>query len=80
MIIWLNGAFGCGKTSPASELGWVIPGSRLFDPETVGYLLRPNLADHAVTDFQRWPPWRPLDDQFQGVLPADENLPCAAGG
>ena len=23
-------------------------------------MLRPNLADHPVSDFQHWPPWRPL--------------------
>lgn len=60
MILWLNGAFGCGKTTAAAELLPLVPSSRLFDPETVGYMLRPNLADHPVGDFQDWPPWRPL--------------------
>ena len=23
-------------------------------------MLQPNLADHPVSDFQHWPPWRPL--------------------
>jgi hypothetical protein len=53
VIIWLNGAFGCGKTTTAAELRSLIPSSRLFDPETVGYMLRPNLADHPVSDFQQ---------------------------
>lgn len=60
MIVWLNGTFGCGKTTTAGELHSLIPSSRLFDPETVGYMLRPNLADRPVSDFQHWPPWRPL--------------------
>jgi chloramphenicol 3-O-phosphotransferase len=60
VIVWLNGAFGVGKTTTALRLPGLVPGSRLFDPETVGYMLRPNLADHAVSDFQHWPPWRPL--------------------
>lgn len=60
MIVWLNGTFGCGKTAAAGELVSLNAGSRLFDPETVGYMLRPNLADHAVADFQHWPPWRSL--------------------
>lgn len=60
MIVWLNGTFGCGKTTTAAELHSLIPSSRLFDPETVGYMLQPNLADHPVSDFQHWPPWRPL--------------------
>ena len=60
MIVWLNGAFGCGKTTTAAELCPLIPSSRLFDPETVGYMLQANLADHPVSDFRHWPPWRPL--------------------
>lgn len=60
MIVWLNGTFGAGKTATATELLPMVPGTRLFDPETVGYMLRPNLSDHPVTDFQHWPPWRPL--------------------
>jgi len=60
MIIWLNGTFGAGKTATAAELLPLVPSARLFDPETVGYVLRANLADHPVSDFQHWPPWRPL--------------------
>ena len=60
MIIWLNGTFGAGKTSTAAALVPLITEARLFDPETVGYMLRPNLADHPVSDFQHWPPWRRL--------------------
>jgi hypothetical protein len=60
VIIWLNGTFGAGKTATAAELLKLVPGARPFDPETVGYMLRPNLADQPVSDFQHWPPWRPL--------------------
>jgi chloramphenicol 3-O-phosphotransferase len=60
VIIWLNGTFGAGKTTTAAELLGQLPGSRAFDPETVGYMLRANLADHPVADFQDWPPWRTL--------------------
>lgn len=60
MIVWLNGTFGAGKTTVAAALAPLIPRARLFDPETVGYLLQPNLADHPVPDFQQWPPWRHL--------------------
>jgi hypothetical protein len=61
VIIWLNGTFGCGKTtSTAAELHSLIPSGRVFDPETVGYMLQPNLADQRVSDFQHWPPWRAL--------------------
>ena len=60
MIVWVNGAFGAGKTTTAAELVSLLPDSRLFDPETVGYMLTPNLADRWPGDFQHWPPWRSL--------------------
>jgi hypothetical protein len=60
VIVWLNGTFGCGKTTTAAELRSLVPRSRLFDPETVGYMLQANLSDLPVSDFQHWPPWRPL--------------------
>jgi chloramphenicol 3-O-phosphotransferase len=60
VIVWLNGTFGAGKTATGAQLQPLVPGARLFDPKTVGYMLRPNLADHPVRDFQDWPPWRPL--------------------
>ena len=60
VIVWLNGTFGAGKTATAAALLPLIPQARLFDPETVGYMLQPNLADHPVSDFQHLAPWRPL--------------------
>ena len=60
MIIWLNGTFGVGKTATALELAQTIPNARLFDAETVGYLLMATLQDHEFSDFQDLPPWRTL--------------------
>jgi hypothetical protein len=60
LIVWLNGAFGGGKTTTANELTALLPGARHFDPEWVGYMLRANLADLEFTDFQQLPPWRVL--------------------
>jgi hypothetical protein len=60
VIIWLNGAFGAGKTSTARELAGILPGVRQFDPEWVGFMLRANLADQNFTDFQQLRPWRTL--------------------
>ncbi|HEV2256154.1 MAG TPA: hypothetical protein VGS06_23645 [Streptosporangiaceae bacterium] len=74
MIIWLNGTFGCGKTSTAAELHLLVPSSRVFDPETVGYMLRPNLADHPISDFQHWPPRRPLREPFIASLARTSSL------
>ena len=60
MIIWLNGTFGAGKTTTAALLMEKSQRLRLFDPESVGYMLRPNLSDYPVSDFRHWDPWRVL--------------------
>lgn len=60
-VVWINGAFGAGKTTTARELIDLIPNSTLFDPEIIGgalsHLLPPKrLAE--VGDFQDLPIWR----------------------
>jgi 8-oxo-dGTP pyrophosphatase MutT (NUDIX family) len=62
-VVWINGAFGAGKTTTARELIELIPNSTLFDPELIGgaltRLLPPkHLAD--VGDLQDLPIWRRL--------------------
>ncbi|MFE0172805.1 NUDIX domain-containing protein [Streptomyces sp. NPDC059002] len=63
MIVWINGAFGAGKTSAARELIELIPNSTLFDPEVIGgalpYLLPPKRLSE-VNDHQDLPIWRRL--------------------
>ncbi|GAA3047228.1 NUDIX hydrolase [Streptomyces glomeratus] len=63
MIVWINGAFGAGKTTTAREVIELIPNSTLFDPEVIGaaltHLLPPKrLAE--VGDYQDLPIWRRL--------------------
>lgn len=60
MIVWLNGAFGVGKTTTARELVARSDSLRPFDPEWVGFMLLNNLPDHEVSDFQDHPSWRRL--------------------
>ncbi len=58
MIVWINGAFGAGKTQVAHELrrrlghGWVA------DPELVGFGLQRMVPSRLRTDFQDEPAWR----------------------
>ncbi|MFJ3670678.1 NUDIX domain-containing protein [Streptomyces sp. NPDC090106] len=62
-VVWINGAFGAGKTSTARELIELIPNSTLFDPEVIGAGLPQLLpAKHLaeVADFQDLPIWRRL--------------------
>ncbi|MER5812712.1 AAA family ATPase [Streptomyces sp. NPDC002033] len=60
MIIWLNGTFGAGKTTTSRELVTLLPQSRVFDSEQVGFMLRHVLRSVPVEDFQDWRPWRSL--------------------
>ncbi|MGW2654547.1 NUDIX domain-containing protein [Streptomyces sp. NPDC001478] len=63
MIVWINGAFGAGKTSAAGELIDLIPNSTLYDPELTGAglgSLLPQKKLAEVTDFQDLPIWRRL--------------------
>ncbi|MEW1925480.1 AAA family ATPase [Streptomyces sp. NPDC088360] len=61
MIVWINGSFGVGKTTTSEKLVDLIPESRLFDAEEVGYMLHHVLGPlQEEADFQHWPPWRRL--------------------
>ncbi|MFD3587810.1 NUDIX domain-containing protein [Streptomyces sp. NPDC058683] len=63
MIVWVNGAFGAGKSTTARELIELIPNSTLFDPEIIGGALTHLLpAKHLAEagDFQDLPIWRRL--------------------
>lgn len=76
MIIWLNGAFGVGKTQTAFELHSRIPGSFVFDPEQIGFSLRKIVPSEMYKDFQDHPVWREFTykslryvaENFSGVI------------
>ena len=60
MIVWLNGAFGVGKTQTAFELHRRIPDSYVFDPEEIGFFLWNHVPRQLSRkgDFQDIPLWR----------------------
>jgi broad-specificity NMP kinase len=68
MILWLNGTFGVGKTTTARAIQQAEPGWRLFDPETVGYMLTANLRDQEIHDFQDLAAWRSFVPQVAARL------------
>ncbi|WP_328744896.1 AAA family ATPase [Streptomyces sp. NBC_00285] len=57
MIVWVNGAFGSGKTTLVEELRPRWPEALVFDPEMVGYVLQ-EIVDVPTGDFQDLPLWR----------------------
>ncbi|MEX3619483.1 AAA family ATPase [Paenibacillus glucanolyticus] len=74
MIIWVNGAFGSGKTQAAYELHRRIPNSYVYDPENAGYFIRDNLpADVKRGDFQHYPMWREFNYSMFKYLDQESN-------
>lgn len=59
MLIWINGAFGAGKTQTAYELQRRLPGSFVYDPENAGSFLQKSIPQSVhLDDFQDYPMWR----------------------
>lgn len=60
MIIWINGAFGVGKTTVAEELNKFIKDSYIYDPEMAGEFIWDNSPQciRGKGDFQDIPMWR----------------------
>lgn len=58
MIVWINGAFGGGKTHTAYELVRRTDGTVLVDPEVIGFGLQRSLPGPLRVDFQEMPSWR----------------------
>jgi thymidylate kinase len=59
-IIWINGAFGSGKTQTAFEINRRLENSFVYDPEHIGYFLRRNMPTEILdkNDFQNEILWR----------------------
>ncbi len=59
MILWINGAFGSGKTTCAKLLEKQLPHAFLYDPEQAGFFIRDQLPESLQQpDFQHHPEWR----------------------
>ncbi|MFD1528742.1 AAA family ATPase [Pseudonocardia aurantiaca] len=57
VIVWVNGAFGSGKTTLVGELHRRLPDALVFDPEHIGYVLR-EIVEAPTGNFQDLPLWR----------------------
>jgi 8-oxo-dGTP pyrophosphatase MutT (NUDIX family)/predicted kinase len=63
VIIWVNGAFGAGKSGAAREMLDLVPESTLYEPEVLGECLRRLLPEKRLqeaTDYQDLAIWRRL--------------------
>ena len=78
MIIWINGAFGSGKSTTAELLHSKIEISHIYDPEQVGYFLWDSfpIGMKEKGDFQELEIWRSINykiikhmhDNYNGIL------------
>lgn len=74
MLIWINGAFGSGKTQTAHELQRRTAQTRVSDPEVLGFALGKMLPAGTYDDFQDIPQWR------SGVVETLQQAEAAASG
>lgn len=58
MIVWLNGAFGVGKTTAAGEVAKLLPSPRVQNPELLGCVLGQTVGRLQRGDFQHLASWR----------------------
>ncbi len=84
-IIWINGAFGSGKTTVAYTLHRRLTHSFVFDPEQAGYYLRKNQpAPLCLSNFQDEPLWRQINFamlrniafHYSGIILVPMTLVC----
>ena len=78
MIVWINGAFGSGKSTIADLLTKRLKPSYVYDPEQVGYFLWSVFPESMKRkgNFQHIPMWREFNyqilkyiyQQYDGVL------------
>lgn len=69
MIIWINGAFGAGKTQAAYELRRRMADAYVYDPENAGYFIRKNLPVPVyLDDFQDYPMWRTFNIEMLSYI------------
>ena len=78
MIIWIDGAYGVGKSTLAEKLHGLLPNSSIFDAENVGNAVRDNMPQSVYYSetFEGYPLWfhvcnellTELTDRFDGVV------------
>lgn len=74
MIIWINGAFGAGKTKTAISLRHRLPNAFTYDPEEAGFYIRSNIPDSMQKpDFQQHTLWRSIVYEHLAYMASDKE-------
>ena len=60
-VVWINGAFGAGKSTVAKRLAAAVPDAAVFDPEPLARLIRDAMPpSRRPSDYQDSALWRHL--------------------
>ncbi|MDX5565755.1 AAA family ATPase [Streptomyces sp. ID05-04B] len=60
-VVWINGPYGCGKSTVSRHVAELLPDALVVDPEDVGHMLWRQLPDHLrEEEFELEPAWAPL--------------------
>lgn len=74
MIIWINGAFGAGKTQTAISLRHRLPNAFIYDPEKAGFYIRSNIpGSMQKPDFQQHKFWRTIVYEHLAYMAANTD-------
>lgn len=75
MLVWINGAFGSGKTTIAEALVAQMADALLYDPEQVGLMLGHLVPSSPTGDFQDLAIWRHLVADVAAAMAAHYRCP-----
>ena len=75
-VVWINGAFGAGKSTVAKRLSAVMPGAASFDPEALARLIRNAMSpSRRPRDYQDSALWRHLTvEAVSGLAAVSESV------
>jgi len=74
-VVWINGAFGAGKSTVAKRLSVLVPDAAVFDPEPLARLVRNAMPPPSrPSDYQDSPLWRHLTVEAVSGLAADGGV------
>ena len=74
-VVWINGAFGAGKSTVAQRLAAALPDAAVFDPEPLARLIRDAMPpSRRPSDYQDSALWRHLTVEAVGGLAAGSGV------
>lgn len=74
-VVWINGAFGAGKSTVAKRLATALPDAAIFDPEPLARFIRDAMPQsRRPRDYQDSALWRHLTAEAVAGLSAESGV------